>query len=59
LYYNRTPSKAADLVASFGGQVISSLEESSENSDDNLGTILKRIRRHKMSLTRRKLSCTN
>jgi pentafunctional AROM polypeptide len=42
LYYNRTPSKAADLVASFGGQVISSLEESSENSDDNLGTILKR-----------------
>ena len=32
LYYNRTPEKAADLVESFGGTLLTSLDESGEGS---------------------------
>jgi shikimate 5-dehydrogenase len=42
LYYNRTPSKAADLVESFGGIVVSSLESGSEDDDNSLESILNR-----------------
>ena len=37
IYYNRTPEKAADLAESFGGAVITSLDEM---GDDCLGSIL-------------------
>lgn len=37
IYYNRTPAKAADLAESFGGAVITSLEDSGEGS---LGGVL-------------------
>eukprot|EP00934_Nitzschia_sp_Nitz4_P001747 Nitzschia sp. Nitz4//scaffold42_size132992//29193//31433//NITZ4_003385-RA/size132992-processed-gene-0.25-mRNA-1//-1//CDS//3329551676//1747//frame0 len=32
IYYNRTPSKAADLAESFGGTVVTSLEQEGESS---------------------------
>ncbi|CAB9528666.1 Pentafunctional AROM polypeptide [Seminavis robusta] len=40
VYYNRTPSKAADLAESFGGTVISSLDE--EGKEDCLGALLQK-----------------
>ncbi|GKY96068.1 hypothetical protein MPSEU_000567000 [Mayamaea pseudoterrestris] len=39
LFHNRTPSKATHLAASFGGQVLSSLDEQS-SMDNALGNIL-------------------
>eukprot|EP00529_Nitzschia_sp_RCC80_P000725 CAMPEP_0113480278 /NCGR_PEP_ID=MMETSP0014_2-20120614/21791_1 /TAXON_ID=2857 /ORGANISM="Nitzschia sp." /LENGTH=886 /DNA_ID=CAMNT_0000373699 /DNA_START=28 /DNA_END=2688 /DNA_ORIENTATION=+ /assembly_acc=CAM_ASM_000159 len=35
LYYNRTPSKAQDLADSFGGSVISSLDDLKDTNDSN------------------------
>lgn len=40
IYYNRTPSKAQDLVENFGGDVALSLENSDEHT--SLGSILQR-----------------
>mmetsp|Transcript_12808 Transcript_12808/g.26965 ORF Transcript_12808/g.26965 Transcript_12808/m.26965 type:complete len:827 (+) Transcript_12808:96-2576(+) len=42
VYYNRTPSKAQDLSDSFGGTVVTSLEESSDGSTEgkSLGDVL-------------------
>jgi pentafunctional AROM polypeptide len=44
VYYNRTPAKAHDLAASFGGSVISSLDNDEDQDDcyDCLGALLKR-----------------
>jgi shikimate-5-dehydrogenase/3-dehydroquinate dehydratase type I len=40
IYYNRTPSKAADLVESFGGTVITSLDSESVEDGKSLGDVL-------------------
>jgi len=40
IYYNRTPSKAQDLAAIFGGSVAASLDDDSDASD-SLGSLLK------------------
>ena len=40
IYYNRTPSKAQDLVESFGGTVITSLDEQYSPESISLGGIL-------------------
>jgi pentafunctional AROM polypeptide len=40
VYYNRTPSKAYELVDAFGGVVVSSLSEASSSGDDCLGKVL-------------------
>lgn len=42
IYYNRTPSKAAELVDSFGGVIVESLEEVSKEKTITLGDVLKR-----------------
>lgn len=42
VYYNRTPSKAYDLVDSFGGLVLESLDEANETPDAlSLGDVLR------------------
>ena len=41
LFYNRTPAKASDLVASFGGTVLYSLQDR-DSHEDSLGNILSR-----------------
>lgn len=40
IYYNRTPSKAHELAQTFGGTVVTSLEQSSELTGPNLDDIL-------------------
>eukprot|EP00980_Cylindrotheca_fusiformis_P012559 scaffold3084_cov144-Cylindrotheca_fusiformis.AAC.7 len=41
VYYNRTPSKAADLADSFGGEVITSMDADNAGGDDRcLGDVL-------------------
>lgn len=42
IYYNRTPSKAQDLVESFGGTVVTSLEDQSSPEGISLGDILRK-----------------
>ncbi|GAX19938.1 3-dehydroquinate dehydratase / shikimate dehydrogenase [Fistulifera solaris] len=42
IYYNRTPSKAQDLVESFGGTVVTSLDEQSSQESIHLGDILRK-----------------
>lgn len=42
IYYNRTPSKAKDLVDAFGGTVATSLGEEADSDGSSLGGILSR-----------------
>lgn len=41
VYYNRTPSKATELAETFGGRVLTSLEESSVEDGVSLGDVLR------------------
>merc|ERR1712032_798404 len=43
IYYNRTPSKAKDLVDSFGGTVVTNLDSNGNDDDCCLGNALKKM----------------
>ena len=43
VYYNRTPSKAADLADSFGGTVIGSLDQGEGETEDSLASLGKAL----------------
>jgi pentafunctional AROM polypeptide len=42
VYYNRTPGKADELAETFGGQVITSLDEKSDADGTSLGDVLRK-----------------
>jgi pentafunctional AROM polypeptide len=40
IYYNRTPAKAEELVAKFGGAIVTNLENTNQNDGRSLGSII-------------------
>lgn len=43
IYYNRTPAKAEELAANFGGSVVTNLEKTNQNGGQSLGSIVESV----------------